>query len=196
MEYLMKRILIIIAFSLLANLFAQDFDLEKFSDPKKYGWEDFEERNQAKMDLQERQRLLQLYRMNRLTTAGNLAKSAIVPGWGHFSAKSYTKGQILLGLEVILFGSSLYFYDQAMENYDKYKNANQIDEMDQYYNDSLEPYRYAQAFLGLGIVVWIYTLWDTVNVTEEYNSNLWNDIIREYNRQNIIITPTGISVRF
>ncbi len=195
MDKFIKRYVLIL-FCVLSSLSAQDFDLEKFTDPQKYGWEDFEERNHAKMDLQERQRLLQLYRMNRLTTAGNLAKSAIVPGWGHFSAKSYTKGQIFLGLEVVLFGSALYFYDQAMENYDKYKNADQVDEMNQSYNDALEPYRYSQAFLGLGILVWIYTLYDTINVTDEYNSNLWSDIIREYNRQNVIITPTGISVRF
>ncbi len=195
MDRLMKRLILIIT-CMFSILLAQDFDLEKFTDTQKYGWEDFEQRNLAKMDLQERQRLLQIYRMNRLTTAGNLAKSAIVPGWGHFAAQSYTKGQILLGLEVVLLGSSLYFYDQAMDSYDKYQKADQIDEMNQYYNDSLEPYRYSQAFLGLAVIVWIYTLYDTINVTEDYNSNLWNDIIREYNRQNVIITPTGISVRF
>ncbi len=195
MERIMKRIIFFVA-CLFSILLAQDFDLEKFSDPQKYGWKDFEERNLAKMDIQERQRLLQIYRMNRLTSAGSLAKSALIPGWGHFSAKSYTKGQILLGMEVVLLGSSLYFYDQAMDSYDKYKKADQIDDMNQHYNDALEPYRYSQAFLGLAVLVWIYTLYDTVNVTEDYNSNLWNDIIREYNKQNIIITPTGISVRF
>ncbi len=195
MDKYMKRTILIMA-CLFSILFAQDFDLEKFTDPQKYGWDDFEQRNEAKMDLQERQRLLQIYRMNKLTAAGSLAKSALIPGWGHFSAKSYTKGQILLGMEVVLLGSSLYFYDQAMDSYDKYKNSDQIDEMNQNYNDALEPYRYSQAFLGLAILVWAYTLYDTVNVTEDYNSNLWNDIIREYNRQNVIITPTGISVRF
>ena len=182
--------------AITAALDAQDFDMQTFSDPAKYGWDNFDQRFAAQDELMNRQQLLQIYRMQKLDASTNIAKSAIAPGWGHFSAQSYTKGQILLGLQVVLLGSSLYFYDTAMEKYDEYKNATQIDDMNQAYNDALKPYRYSQAFFGLWIIVWGYTLWDTYQVTEEFNADLWRDIINEYNRGAVQLTPTGISVRF
>jgi len=195
----MKRIMFIIMLfpSLYAvSLAAQEFNMEEFTDPSKYGWGTFEQRQEAQNDLLARQQLLQVYRMQRLPAAANVAKSAIAPGWGHFSAQSYTKGQVLLGMQIVLLGSSFYFYDQAMENYNKYKKATQIDKMNQAYNDSLEPYRYAQVFFGLYTLVWAYTLYDTYQVTEEYNAGLWQRIIQEYNRSKVQLTPTGVSVRF
>jgi len=195
----MKRItLIATLFALLCSvvLRAQEFDMESFTDPDKYGWGTFEQRREAQDELLARQQLLQIYRMQRLPAATNVAKSAIAPGWGHFSAQSYTKGQVLLGMQIVLLGSSFYFYDQAMENYNKYKKATQIDKMNQAYNDSLEPYRYAQVFFGLYTIVWAYTLYDTYQVTEEYNAGLWQRIVQEYNRSKVQLTPAGVSVRF
>ncbi|MCD4829251.1 MAG: hypothetical protein K8R90_07505 [Candidatus Cloacimonetes bacterium] len=195
MRYTTCIILLSLA-ALMPSLAAQTFDIEVFSDPQKYGWNTFEQRSEAQARLLERQQLLQVFRMQRLDAATNVAKSAIAPGWGHFSAQSYTKGQVLLGIQVILLGSSFYFYDQAMENYNRYKQASQIDQMNQAYNDALEPYRFAQAFFGLFAIVWGYTLFDTYMVTEEYNAGLWNVIVEEYNRGTVQLTPTGISVRF
>ena len=194
----MKRAIMLLPLLLgiLLPMLAQDFDIQTFSDPQKYGWEDFEDRFEAQHSMLERQKLLQIYRMQKLDPATNVAKSAIAPGWGHFSAQSYTKGQILLGAQVVLLGSAFYFYDQAMDKYDEYKHANQINAMNQAYNDALEPYRYAQAFFGLFCVVWGYTLWDTYMATEEYNANLWHTIFEEYNRGAVQLSPTGISVRF
>jgi hypothetical protein len=185
-----------VVFGWLCALSAQEFDLDKFSNPAKYNWNDLSTRQQAQDNLLERQKLLQVYQMSHLNMATNLGKSAMIPGWGHFSAQSYTKGQILLGLEIVMVGSSLYFYDQAMESYNKYKSATQIDDIHQYYNDSLKPYRTSQVFLGMAVVVWGYTLYDTYNETEKYNANQWTKIMNEYNRNNLQISPTGISWRF
>jgi hypothetical protein len=180
----------------IGALAAQDFDINQFSDPAKYNWKDLGERQDAQNELLERQKLLQIYQANRLSLATNLGKSAVIPGWGHFSAESYTKGQILMGLEIVVVGTSLYYYDQAMESYDKYKNATQVDEINQFYNDAQSPYRASQAFMGLAVIIWGYTLYDTYNETEQYNSRLWNKIMTEYNRKNLQITPVGISWRF
>jgi hypothetical protein len=191
-----SALFVLLLLGLLPALSAQDFDMNKFSDPAKYRWDDLSTRQNVQTDLLERQKLLQIYQMGRISTAANLGKSAVMPGWGHFSAESYTKGQVLLGLEILSVGTSLYFYDQAMESYDKYKKATQIDVINQEYNDSLKPYRFSQAFLGLAVVIWGYTLYDTYNETENYNARLWNKIMTEYNRKNLQITPTGLSWRF
>jgi hypothetical protein len=189
-------VMLLILLTIAVVAMAQDFDMDKFSNPAKYQWDDMAKRQAAQQDLLDRQKLLQLYQVNRLSVATNIGKSALIPGWGQFAAESYTKGQVFLGLEIVMIGTSLYFYDQSMESYDKYKAAKQIDEMNQYYNDSLQPYRFSQAFLGLAVAVWGYSLYDTYNETERYNAKTWQRILTEYNKKNLQITPAGVSWRF
>ncbi len=179
-----------------AFLSAQDFDLRKFSSPQKYGWKNFDERIKHRNQFLERQQLLQVYKYNKQEAPANMLISTIFPGWGHFATNNDTKGQILLGMQICLFGSSIYFFDQAFEYHQKYKKSTQIDEMNQYYNDSLTPYRYGQVFGGIFAIVWAYTIYDAKVVTDEYNSNLWKKIMKEYNKQKLKITPTGISYQF
>lgn len=193
---LLCPILLLVLVTSLAAQSDQTFDLESFTDPDKYGWGEFEERRQAQRDLLAREKLLQIYQMEKLSVAANVSKAAVAPGWGHFTAEYYTKGQILLGLHVIFLGSTIYFYDQAMIHYDKYKEATQIEQMRQHYNDALTPYRFAQAFGGLWVLVWGYTIYDTFRVTDDYNASLWDKIISEYQESNFRLTPTGFIWRF
>ena len=148
------------------------------------------------LQFKERQKLLQIYEHKKLSVSKNILKSVIAPGWGHFTAKRYTKGQILLGLEVILIGSGIYYYDQAMENYDKYKKADYIGDIEKYYTDANTHFRYSKILFSFGIIVWLYTMYDTVQVTEEYNNELWDNINMEYSKINLIVTPTGFTLRF
>lgn len=181
------------------GLWGQDseaFDLMKFSDPEKYGWKTFEDRIEAKNDLLERQKLLQVYQMEKLSIAGSISKSILAPGWGHFSAESYTTGEILLGLHVVLLGTTYYFYDQSMDHYDKYKNATYVEDIQYHYDEALKPYRYAQLMGGLWVILWGYTIWDAVVVTEKYNTKLWDEIVSEYRSSRLKVNPTGFEWRF
>ena len=115
-----KNILVLIILTLIVSpALAQKFDVEKFSDPAKYNWNSSKVQLQHRNDLQQRQKLLQVYEMNKFNYRSKLIKSALVPGWTHFSAGKYAKGQVILGLEVALFVSSFYYYDQAMNYNDK-----------------------------------------------------------------------------
>ena len=177
-------------------LFAEEFDIKKFSDPDKYGWGTTQKFYEARTELYNRQKLLQIYEMNKQDITKNIIKSAIAPGWGHFSAQQNTKGTILLGIEIVLLGTSYLFYDQAMYNYDKYKKSTYIGDINQYYLDAKDPYTYSQIFLGLGIAVWLYTIYDSITASEEYNQKLWDDLLQKYHQQKLQITPAGISLRF
>ena len=188
-------LLCILVFSFLtANISA--FDIKKFSDPEKYGWENFESRKNYRDDLLERQELLQIYEMKKKSLTVNMLKSTLLPGWGHMAAQHVSRGQIILGLEIITLSTSFYFYDQAMEYYDKYKKATQIDEIEQNYNDAVRPYRFSQAFFGLSVAIWAYNILDTYYVTQDYNNEKWNNIYKKYRKKRIIISPTGITLRF
>lgn len=120
----------------------------------------------------------------------------IAPGWGHFSTNNYLKGEILLGLQVLLAGSAYYFYDQSQDYYDKYKNAHQIDEINQYYIDANSSYRTSGILVGLWIITWGYTVLDTIQATENYNRDLWYTLYNEYMKSKVTVTAQGIQIRF
>jgi len=193
----MKKLSLLLFLLCLTKLvFAGEFDILKFSDPHKYGWNTRKKHLESRENLLKRQKLLQVYELNKQKISSNVIKSIIAPGWGHFSAKRYTKGQVLLGIEIILMGSSLYYYDRAMEDYDKYKNSDYIEDINNYYEDTKMPFIFSQAFFTLGLVIWAYTVYDSAVVTRDYNAELWESIIKEYNKKKLIITPTGFSLRF
>lgn len=194
----MKKIFILLLLVIVSKLIfaAEEFDINKFSNPTRYGWMNFDERKEFRQDLYDRQKLLQVYEMKSQSITGNMIKSAIVPGWGHFSVRAYTKGQIFLGMEIVLLGSSVFLYDKAMEKYSKYKSATQVDAIEKNYNDALSPYQYSIALMGLFGLVWVYNVFDTAQATEEYNSGVWEKTVKEYAHGTVSLTPTGIEVRF
>lgn len=162
----------------------------------KYGWNSALEWKQAREKFQHELKIYKLYEEKRQSHFGNCLKSLLAPGWGHFSAKSYTKGQVLLGLQIFLAGSSFYYYDKSMDMYDKYKKANQIDDINQYYTDANSSYRTSQILLGFCAIVWVYTILDVVQATENYNRNLWEMLTIEYKNTEISVSPKGISINF
>ena len=192
----MKKILLILILSFINVIYATEFDIKKFSDPNKYGWDTPKTHSMARQNLYNRQKLLQIYELNKQDIIKNIIKSAVAPGWGHYTAKKYTRGHFLLATEIILFGTSYFFYDQAMEKYDKYKKSTYIGDINQYYLDAKDPYVYSQIFFSLGVAVWLYTIYDSISATDEYNHILWNELYMEYHQKGFKITPLGISLRF
>jgi hypothetical protein len=192
----MKKMFIILSICLtFVNCFGE-FDLEEFSNPRKYDWQTYRDRNDARLSLYEKQKLLQIYHMNYQQPLLNVGRSALAPGWGHFAVERYTKGQVLLGMQIIFAGTTFYYYDQYKDYYNKYESATQIDEMQHYFDKAQTPYRLSQSFLGLYCLVWLYTIYDTILVTDDYNSELWDKIVKEHKSRSFTITPTGFSFKF
>lgn len=179
------------------NISAQSsFNIERFTDPQKYGWADISDRLDYRADLFERQKLLQVYEIEAQSISGNVLKSSIFPGWGQFNSKQYTKGQVILAIEIGLLGASYFFYDRAQDNYAKYKTATQIEQMNAYYNDAEVPYKYSLVFLTLAASVWAYNIFDVVQSTETFNAEVWDKTVKTYYKSPIQITPAGVEVRF
>jgi hypothetical protein len=190
----MKNLIIIILTVLSINIYAKDFNIMDFSRPDKYGWNTFEKRQKAVNDLANRQKLLQLYEMEKQDIVGNVMKSVIIPGWGQYHAKDYSKGQVFLGLETVMLLTSYYLYEQSMNKYDRYKHATQIDEIHRLYNDASRPYRFAQTFFGAYLAILVYNCYDSIDTTNKYNAKIWEKI--EKKSLDISITPTGLTLRF
>jgi len=192
----MNKYLVLIILLLSTLLLAEEFDIEEFSNPAKYNWENMKDRFEAREDLVSRQKLLQIYEMNKQQIISNMIKSAFAPGWGHYSSQDYTKGHVLMASEIVLFGTSYYFYNRAMDNYHNYEDSHYIGDIKQLYLDANSNYKYSQLFFSLGTVIWIYTIYDSIGATQEYNQNLWNDLSKKLHSQRVLITPTSITVRF
>ena len=197
----MKKILfIIILFALSLPLHAKEpggFDSDAILQKNiKYGWDNATNWENSRKDLQENMAVFKQWDNKKQSHLTNCLKSMIAPGWGHFSTGNYLKGEILLGLQVLLAGSVYYFYDQSQDYYDKYKNAHQIDEINQYYIDANSSYRTSGILVGLWIIVWGYTVLDTIQSTENYNRNLWFTLYDEYMNGKISVTAQGIQIRF
>lgn len=179
------------------NLAAQGtFDIDAFTNPQKYGWTNWEDRLNYRQDLFERQKLLQIYEIDAQSISGNVLKSSVFPGWGQFNAKNYTKGQVFLAIEIALLGASYFFYDKSQDNFEKYKNATQIDQMNAYYHDALVPYQYSLVFLTFATVVWAYNIFDVVQTTERYNADVWEKTLKTYYNAPVQLTPEGLEIRF
>ncbi|HCM14931.1 MAG: hypothetical protein WC252_00995 [Candidatus Cloacimonadaceae bacterium] len=174
---------------------AQSFDLQAFADSTKYGWNDYLERAQYREDLTLRQNKLQLYELEAVPFGGNVLKSAVIPGWGQFATKHNSRATVILSAELISVISAVYFYNKASTNYDHYKNATQIDEINHYWGEVETPYHYSLMMVGLAGVIWLYNMYDVVMSTNEYNENLWQDIMTRSNSP-LQVGPNGIELRF
>lgn len=193
----LRNTLLIILMLGAAILWAQSgFDLEAFSDSTKYGWQDYPDRAEYRRDLIARQNMLQLYELEALSVRENFLKSAVVPGWGQFATKHNTKATVILSVELVAVMGSIYFYDRAMTNHQLYQSATQIDEINHYYGKAQTPYQFSLMMLGLGTIVWGYNLYDVIISTNEYNSDLWQDIMKRRRTSPLQVTPAGLELRF
>ncbi|MDP2173088.1 MAG: DUF5683 domain-containing protein [Candidatus Cloacimonadaceae bacterium] len=172
------------------------FDITLFSDSTKYGWNNYLERRDYRDHLVERQKLLQLYEMEANSPRGTIIKSAIIPGWGQFTNKNNIKGSIILGTELFLIGTSLFFFDRSVYYHRKYEEATQVEDIETYYNAAVGPRQYSVIFLGVAVLVWGYNIFDVIQSTDDYNASVWRRIIDQYAKSPVQIKPEGIEMRF
>jgi len=175
---------------------AQSFDIQAFSDTTRYGWSNYLDRNAYREDLNNRQSLLQIYELEAQPLNANIIKSALIPGWGQFSTKANSKATIILGSELLLVGSSLYFMDRALRSYRLYETATQIEEIESNYKDAQVPYQYSLILMGFAGVVWTYNIFDVIQSTQTYNANLWQEVMERRRNSPVQLTPNGVEVRF
>lgn len=190
----MKRIILILFLFTIGYAWAQSFDIEAFSDSTKYGWKNYTDRRIYRQDLTDRQELLQLYEMEANSLRNCVIQSATVPGWGQFTNKATTKGSVFLATELVLGGASLYFYDRSMYYYRKYLEATQVEDIESYYNAATGPRQYSLIFIGVATLVWAYNIFDVIQSTEEYNTQVWKRIEEKHRRPINEFDETGLEI--
>lgn len=192
-----KYFLILVMLLIAGGLFAQlRFDIDAFSDTTKYGWENYAARADYRQELFDRQQLLHIYELESQPLTANILKSALVPGWGQFSTNAPVKAEIIIGAEVLALGTAYLFYDRSMNYYRKYQNASQVNEIEDYFKKARTANQYATLTAGLGLIVWIYNMYDVIVSTEEYNATIWQRIMERHRDSALQLTPEGVELRF
>jgi len=192
-----RRMLILISLLFYIQLLmAQSFDINAFADSTKYGWQNYLDRGSYRQELLNRLDLLQLYEMEANSLRDCVIKSAAAPGWGQFANQQTTKGSVFLAAELVLAGASLYFYDRSMYYYNKYLDATQVEDIETFYNAAVGPRQYSMIFLGVGALVWAYNIFDVIQGTEEYNSQVWKRIVEKHGNSRVNMGPNGLEINF
>ncbi|MBW6513546.1 MAG: hypothetical protein K0B87_02190 [Candidatus Syntrophosphaera sp.] len=194
----MPRIIPLLLFLLISfGLAAQiQFDIQAFSDSTKYGWQDWRDRSAYREELLDRQQLLHMYEIESSPIRTTILKSVMVPGFGQISSKAGTKGTVILSSELLALGASLYFWDRSRFYYNKYLDATQVDEIQEYYSAAQNPRQYSMLFLGLGAVIWAYNIFDVILTTDEYNAQVWQEIVDKYGKKTLTMGPDGLQLKF
>jgi len=192
----MKKHILFCILLVVISLNASDQFSDDFLNRDKYGWSNFDRYVKARKIKLAKQELLQMYDLDKQNIITNVLRSSVAPGWGQFSAKRNLKGQLIVGAEIALIGSFLYYNDKYLTNYDEYKKANYIGDIENFYDKANKHYLTSRTFLALGITVWLYNIIDAVISTNEYNQDVWDSLYNDYERGKIILSPNGISLRF
>lgn len=192
----MKKIIFISIIFVVFNVNVHAQFSDVFLDKNKYGWNTNDKYSRAREDKLARQKLLQIYDLKKQNTLDNVLKSAVAPGWGQLSAQRYAKGQLMMGAEIFLIGTFIYYNDKYLEEYDNYKKANYIGDIEHFYDKASEYYATSRAIIGLGVAIWVYSIFDSVLTTSDYNQDIWDSLYKDYQKKKIVFSPTGITIRF
>jgi hypothetical protein len=98
-------------------------------------------------------------------------KSILIPGWGHYSYGSRTKGIILSGVSLINLAGLIYYSIDAREKekiYLGYIDPSQIQTAYSSYNES---YKTRNIFIASFIAIWLYTQIDLLMNSKSWNSS-------------------------
>ncbi len=125
--------------------------------------------------LQERQRLSRLsskldtFLRQKQEPIANIVKSSILPGYGQFAAKKSLKGLIFTTTALTTIGGGIYFLRQSNQKYDKYKSADNIDDIEKYFDGSEKLLKTSRTYFGIGVAIWALNIIDAYFSTNSYN---------------------------
>ena len=178
------------------DIFAQIGNMHTFADTLKYGWFTPEDRYDFRDNLALRNSIIPEYERSMISVSKNMERSWILPGSGHFHTQNYMRGLLFLGSEIFIASTVLYLFDKGASDYNSYKEATQIDEINKYYDSAVDSYLQATLLSCLFVAVWVFNVYDTHQVTTEYNKRMWNDHLNREKERRLHLTPTGVTYRF
>jgi hypothetical protein len=121
-----------------------------------------------------------------------IAKSLIVPGWGHLHLKNNTKGWILTTASTAILGSMIYFILDANKKENNYLAETNATLIQQKYGDYNSSYKIRNLLIASYAAIWLYSQIDILFFSKELGSEniSLNNSANYYprNRNNIVVS--------
>ena len=128
------------------------------------------------IDINEEIELISMKDFNNFSEKKNISltksiiRSSILPGLGHYYIDNQLKkGLIITGIHAALCTGFIYYYSQSMDKYKQYESSNYIEDINNNYSEANELYKTSQIFIGLDLILWVYSIFDVSKIT---NKNL------------------------
>lgn len=146
--------------------------------------------------LKDRERLERLekqlnsYIRSKQNPLSNASKSLVLPGLGQFVSKNYVKGNLYLLTSFGTLAGSLYFLQKSNNKYEQYKIANNIDDIEKYWNESEKFLLYSEISAGVAAAIWFINVIDAYFTTNNYNKSQFEKFY--YSSKKSALSPTFV----
>lgn len=126
-----------------------------------------------------------------------IAKSLIVPGWGHLHLKNNTKGWILTTASTAALGSMIYFIVDANKKENNYLAETNPTLIQQKYDDYNSSYKIRNLLIASYAAIWLYSQIDILFFSNELGSeNITLNNSANYYPQNSNNTVVSFQIPF
>jgi hypothetical protein len=157
-------------------------------------WKNEEERIEEQQQIRRWKNNWDEYISHKQKVALNLGKSALLPGMGQFSCKREGKGAIFLGSTIATSGGAVYFLLKSNEKYEKYKEADNIEDIEKYFDESEDLSKYSNICFGIGAAIWAINIIDAYFSTISYNEKQFEEFYYGF-REKKLVPNVHLSMR-
>lgn len=157
-------------------------------------WKNEEERIKEQQQIRRWKNNWDEYISHKQKIALNLGKSALLPGMGQFSCKRVGKGALFLGSTIAASGGAVYFLLKSNDKYEKYKVADNIDDIEKYFDESEDLLKYSNICFGIGAAIWAINIIDAYFSTISYNEKQFEKFYYGF-REKKLVPNVHLSMR-
>lgn len=176
-----KIILLIFTFCLIfsSSTFAEnsnssEVELEEILQEERYGWSTAKERQYDRNWLERAPSILEEYDTYKLTPTHYAFDSLLLPGRAQMNLNQTRKALIFRAVISVSLLYGAYEFARSEDFYNSYQEADNLEDIEKFYDESNTSYKRAQIALGIGTATWIYNIYDAYQGAKNYNRNLYN----------------------
>ena len=113
-------------------------------------------------------------------------KSAVYPGLGQFAMGETSKGYLFASIQTMAIVGTCYSWYVADQKYDEYRERGY--KYSNLYDDYEDKMTQMYVFIGIGLVNWVYSIYDAYKSGDEYFYTQDRAVSMMFNDNNIYIT--------
>jgi len=167
-------------FILVMSLFAKEIDGIPIRE-----WNSTSYRTEERRKTERQSQKYQEWLTMRLDAKKLRTNSAVFPGHGQYKKHQYIKAGIFSVASIGGVVGGYFFLNSASENYNKYKEADDIESIESYWDKTQDGKKMGMVFLSVGVVSWLVNVWDASAGVEKANNKLLEKMLFSYDGKSV-----------